>query len=656
MKICTLLLLSFLATLVAQMAPQPLPQVKPLQGDNYSFSWESVPGRVYFIQTSSTLNANEFDWEFVPDIRVGTGNSIEMGFQANTTGPEFFRLIYSDYSGTMDPNLADFDNDGYTNLEEAQANTNSYDAQSYPGNDGDSSDGNTSGSNGGSALNWMPPWEYELTYSVNGSKSVHKINPHSSRIPYSYLLGEGVVTQLSFKDNSNINRPNNNDDFQINFLQVEPNLEYGGEGSGEEQWKIIDVVTLSTQNPNWSYEAPYGSLPEGLLLPIEIIQPKIDWLGRPFRDDSMDQLMEAVNSVRFNKWRYAVVSEFNPLFRLVEADRFRVRIPMPEGLNVSCRMRTKEVSRIQDLTLEDQPWVPIVLKDRSYHPAFLTSKPTFLVSDITDDVNYNGKNTEGDTYDGDDLNDNELNDATFLASEEGVIEIEFDVESDEVGASKKSIATFPVKNPIGYVELNLIYHTHLDISRADEIPENHMEKIMLQFEQARDVYRQIGIEIVQKGDVKVYPLNSIIKDILTLPSGRINYEGIPYGEYNAYLSEMWDLFAREGHVNCVFTDLPITHFLLRHTIAEWRSNSTSKIGYLRSDVGAPEYVLAHEVGHALGLKHTNRIKSSEDAYEDPYMLMSPISQPFLDSHKDAKRFHWFAEITCQDSVYFKKIK
>ena len=142
---------------------------------------------------------------------------------------------------------------------------------------------------------------------------------------------------------------------------------------------------------------------------------------------------------------------------------------------------------------------------------------------------------------------------------------------------------------------------------------------MLQFEQARDVYRQIGIEIVQKGDVKVYPLNSIIKDILTLPSGRINYEGIPYGEYNAYLSEMWDLFAREGHVNCVFTDLPITHFLLRHTIAEWRSNSTSKIGYLRSDVGAPEYVLAHEVGHALGLKHTNRIKSSEDAYEDPYM-------------------------------------
>ena len=72
MKNLTLFFLGLLSPTMAQMAPQPLPQVEHLQGQNYLFSWEGVPGRMYFIQTSSSLAANEFDWEFAPDIRVGT--------------------------------------------------------------------------------------------------------------------------------------------------------------------------------------------------------------------------------------------------------------------------------------------------------------------------------------------------------------------------------------------------------------------------------------------------------------------------------------------------------------------------------------------------------------------------------------------------------
>jgi len=135
-KICILFFFAALAhSVVAQMVPQPLPEIKQVQGNHYVFSWESVPGRVYFIQTSSQASYEDgFVWEFAPDVRDGTGGLLQMGFEANPQNAEFFRLVYSDHSGLEDSDFADFDGDGYSNLQEAMENTDPYDAESYPSN------------------------------------------------------------------------------------------------------------------------------------------------------------------------------------------------------------------------------------------------------------------------------------------------------------------------------------------------------------------------------------------------------------------------------------------------------------------------------------------------------------------------------------------
>jgi len=253
--LCLLISLGLSSSAMAQI-PQPLPQVEYLQGQNYLFSWEGVPGRVYFIQTSSQLTASEFDWQFAPDIRVGTGSQIEMGFQANADHFDFFRLVYTDYSGGTDPNLANFDNDGYTNLEKAIANTNPYDAQSYPG-----SGGNTGGGSNENATTWNHPWEYRLTYTFDGYVDEDLINPYNSVGCYSYAMGKEIVTELSFEDVVEVN--------QVKFLQIEPNLDHDSSDPDSEEWNVIGLVELSAENPNWSDEAPVGTMPEGFLLPVE---------------------------------------------------------------------------------------------------------------------------------------------------------------------------------------------------------------------------------------------------------------------------------------------------------------------------------------------------------------------------------------------------
>ena len=258
MKKITLLFLSLLSPLVAQMAPQPLPQVEHLQGQNYLFSWEGVPGRVYFIQTSSTLTTGDFDWEFAPDIRVGTGNQIEMGFQANAAHFEFFRLVYSDYSGGTDPDLADFDGDGFTNLEEAIANTDPYDAQSYPGSGGSPGGGNSSGN----GTTWNHPWEYKLTYTVNGSSTEDLINPYNPVRKYEYYLESGYDTQIQFE--------NITGDNSVRFLRVEPNLNYDSNDPSSKEWNILGEVEFSSQHLTWSHTGSGGTGTEGILLPFDL--------------------------------------------------------------------------------------------------------------------------------------------------------------------------------------------------------------------------------------------------------------------------------------------------------------------------------------------------------------------------------------------------
>lgn len=94
----------------------------------YKFTWQSQPGRTYFILSSEDLVS---PWVYVPAIEVGNGTRLEYGFETNATRI-FFRLKYTDQP-ISDPYTDDFDGDGVSNWDELQAGIDPFN----PDTDGD---------------------------------------------------------------------------------------------------------------------------------------------------------------------------------------------------------------------------------------------------------------------------------------------------------------------------------------------------------------------------------------------------------------------------------------------------------------------------------------------------------------------------------------
>ncbi len=88
-------------------------------GYSYTLSWRGLPGYTYFIQTS--LNAAPDSWKYAPVIEFGVGDPLNghvWGF-SSTEPRVFVRLRYTDAPVTGgDPDSADFDGDGISNLDE----------------------------------------------------------------------------------------------------------------------------------------------------------------------------------------------------------------------------------------------------------------------------------------------------------------------------------------------------------------------------------------------------------------------------------------------------------------------------------------------------------------------------------------------------------
>jgi hypothetical protein len=79
----------------------------------WRLKWWGKAGRTYFIQHSSDLN---LPWEWLPVVEAGDNGLTQGGFTASG-GRAFLRLRYSDIP-TSDPQGADFDGDGLSNLAE----------------------------------------------------------------------------------------------------------------------------------------------------------------------------------------------------------------------------------------------------------------------------------------------------------------------------------------------------------------------------------------------------------------------------------------------------------------------------------------------------------------------------------------------------------
>ena len=83
---------------------------------SYKLIWQSKVNRVYFIQTS---DENLLNWYYIPEIRVGNGEYLQYSFTSNASRI-FYRLRYTDQI-SENPETADFDGDGVSNIDEVQS-------------------------------------------------------------------------------------------------------------------------------------------------------------------------------------------------------------------------------------------------------------------------------------------------------------------------------------------------------------------------------------------------------------------------------------------------------------------------------------------------------------------------------------------------------
>ncbi|MDA7888220.1 hypothetical protein N9A86_02405 [Akkermansiaceae bacterium] len=91
-------------------------------------------------------------WDYLPDIRFGQGQTLRLGFEKVVDGM-YLRLVYTDIA-TTNPDFADFDGDGYTNLEEVVV----YKTSPFEYDEG----GPTTGGGGGGNNPDVPLAQFEL--------------------------------------------------------------------------------------------------------------------------------------------------------------------------------------------------------------------------------------------------------------------------------------------------------------------------------------------------------------------------------------------------------------------------------------------------------------------------------------------------------------
>lgn len=112
---CVLLAVAAILTpsnALAQASEQPQPTLSQTGTASWSFDWNGITGRTYFIQYSHDLQA----WAYFPTIQSGTGQPLAWAFDS-TASKLFLRLRYTDQE-TYDPFYDDFDGDWISNWDE----------------------------------------------------------------------------------------------------------------------------------------------------------------------------------------------------------------------------------------------------------------------------------------------------------------------------------------------------------------------------------------------------------------------------------------------------------------------------------------------------------------------------------------------------------
>ena len=173
-----ILLLMLCVTFASAEPPgidQSLEFVIPPTGAKF-IRWQGKLGRTYFIMVSDPADHLRV-WHYAPNMEGG--NNLEISHEVDGTADKgFFRLLYTDQP-TIDPYLADFDNDGVSNVFEVEEIGSDPFNSASVGADTDN-DG-------------MPDWW----------ESLYGLDPNDPSDANGYLVADGVTNLIKYKTGRN---------------------------------------------------------------------------------------------------------------------------------------------------------------------------------------------------------------------------------------------------------------------------------------------------------------------------------------------------------------------------------------------------------------------------------------------------------------------
>lgn len=367
-------------------------------------------------------------------------------------------------------------------------------------------------------------------------------------------------------------------------------------------------------------------------LPLEILQPKLDGAGEVVKGPGGVDEMVSVSSVRFTRWANAFSepdSTFQPGFESTDKDRFVVRVVSSAEPNL--KVGVKGITNTTSGATEDDPDIEGVVGDGEGAQKVWTSDPLLLVTDPGSDTGYNGPG-------GEDL----IGDATHLGSFDALVRavipnLGSKVEGN-VPAMKK---TAEVKMTIKVMSLSWP-------PTADEAAAAIL-KVTKDFNYAQEVYAQIGVRLILE-DARLLPADDKQKEIFD--DGVLSMDlPLDTGEQVAFFSTL--------PPTTDTTRVLITYVPGKIRYPDGREDAGFTINHLIparegsvviSMDTAQKMTLAHEVGHALGLKHP------VPGTFIRHRLMTDGGTIYIGDHRDSKRFNLDEENKIVTSKYYVPIQ
>ncbi len=322
------------------------------------------------------------------------------------------------------------------------------------------------------------------------------------------------------------------------------------------------------------------------LLPMEVVQPKLNGNGDKITDQNGIEQIEVVKTIRFCRWLDSFTgNDLDSDCAENDRDHFRIRIPaVLPGLT---KIHIKSTGLLTAVI--DGQWVS-KSTDGDYDVTMIeengamVSTWMLLVSDgdDDDDEGYNGKGTDDHT-----------DDQTLLANFNSPIEVtlpEYD----------NAMVVFHAQKPLGDLEIQPYY-----LSPAGDLPPDKERFIVNHLEKMKEIYRQIGIRVGYYGIVgKAVPPSWF--DAVTTPNQAADY--FTPTESNLARATVRGFTVPGKQIRIGFVNATVMQeTLIKPPFPVRGFTDQDTDGIIISlellDARLILGVTAHETGHALGLDH-----------------------------------------------------